>query len=411
MSEYKEHADQSPSTAHQWLICALSVLAQKNIPNESSTYSEEGTAAHEYAALWLITGVPPQLPWKAKNGFEFSNDPDESGDQMGAIRVYVNKVLELKADGKIFVEQRTPIEFLTGEKGACGTTDVFIVSKDGKTVYVIDFKFGQGVRVDADNNPQIQMYILGVLNQFEVVLDEVENIYGVIIQSRLGHYSECKYSKEDLDVFADEVKFKSNFIQRTLRGEVKIIPEQDYVPGEKQCRFCRAKSICPALAEHTLKITADDFVSLDSKPKFDNALAKIETIDNTKLAWFMQNLGLIEDWIGAVRARAEIELFAGHDVPGFKLVQGKKGNRKWEDEKLVEQTMKDWRMKTDDIYKMKVISPADAEKAFKEQPKRWAKLQELITQNEGKPSVAPSTDPRPALELGAREDDFDVIEG
>ena len=413
MTEYKEHADQPPSSAHQWLRCPLSVLAQKNIPNESSSYSEEGTAAHEYAALWLETGMPPILPWKAKNGFEFSNDPQVSGDQIDAIREYVTKVLELKGDGNLFIEQRTSIEFLTGEEGACGTTDAFILSKDGKTVRIVDLKFGQGVRVDAKDNPQIQMYVLGVLNQFEVVLGNVERIYGVIIQPRLDHYSECEYSWDELRDFAEDVKFKSNFIQRTLNGTVKIIPEQDYVPGEKQCRFCRAKATCPALAEHTMKILAEDFVSLDNKPiaKLEKSLAKLEHIDNAKLAWFMQNLGLVEDWIAAVRGRVEAELFAGREVPGFKIVAGKRGNRKWDNESLAEKAMIEMEVAPAEMYRTKLISPADAEKALKKkQPAKWAKLSELITQSEGSPSVAPSTDPRPALSITAIEDDFDVIE-
>ena len=152
---------------------------------------------------------------------------------------------------------------------------------------------------------------------------------------------------------------------------------------------------------------------LSNKPiaKLEKSLAKLEHIDNAKLAWFMQNLGLVEDWIAAVRGRVEAELFAGREVPGFKIVAGKRGNRKWDNESLAEKAMIEMEVAPAEMYRTKLISPADAEKALKKkQPAKWAKLSELITQSEGSPSVAPSTDPRPALSITAIEDDFDVIE-
>ena len=151
-------------------------------------------------------------------------------------------------------------------------------------------------------------------------------------------------------------------------------------------------------------------ISKNPVAKLNPAIQKLHHATNEQLSWFMQNLGLIEDWVKAVRAKTEGELLAGHDVPGFKIVAGKKGNRKWEDEKLAETEMRAWRLKHSEMYKSELISPAVAEKFFKSNPKRWAKLSALIVQNEGKPSVAPSTDPRPQLQIGAVEDDFEVIE-
>jgi hypothetical protein len=108
-----------------------------------------------------------------------------------------------------------------------------------------------------------------------------------------------------------------------------------------------------------------------------------------------------------VRKRAHKELAEGRAVPGYKLVLGKKGARAWEDEAAAEAAMKAMRLKQDQMYQFKVISPTTAEKLLaKESPRRWATLQKLITQSDGKPTVAPASDARPALEVKPVADDF-----
>jgi hypothetical protein len=115
---------------------------------------------------------------------------------------------------------------------------------------------------------------------------------------------------------------------------------------------------------------------------------------------------------GGYGAQAEAELFAGRDVPGFKLVEGRRGARAWGDAAEVESEMKKMRIKQDVMYDLKLISPTSAEKAFKDGtigPRQWPKLQSMITQAQGKPSVAPASDKRPALVLQAAEDEFENL--
>lgn len=384
--------DLRPSGAPSWMRCPGFVVLGRTFPNTSSVYAAEGTKAHAIAAALL-------------------NDKTVDGEIDSAIFEYVNFVKERAQGHTLMVEQTVFIEDITGEKGATGTGDVFIISADGKTLIGIDLKFGMGNRIDAQNNEQGMIYLGAALRQFGLIYN-FEKFVFIINQPRLHHVSEWEFSREQLETFLDEVKFRADFILRVLKGETKFIPEQDLTPGEKQCRFCRAAAICPALAKHVLAVAADDFVDLTAKvpAKFNNALSKLETIDNQKLSWFMQNTGLMEDFIKAVRAKTEAELFAGRDVPGYKLVEGKRGNRKWIDETAAEDAMLELAEIEGDIYTQEVISVSKAEKLFKKEPKKWAKLHEFITQNEGKPSVAPSTDPRPALQIGNIADSFEVIE-
>lgn len=181
--------------------------------------------------------------------------------------------------------------------------------------------------------------------------------------------------------------------------------QQAYLnPGEKQCRFCKAKATCPALRAEVADVvheaaTLDDFADL--VPQVPDS----QTGDNY-LSVAMSKVDVVEQWCKAVRAEVERRLLAGQTVEGYKLVEGKRGNRKWADAEAVEKLLKSFRMRQDEMYDLSLISPTKAEKLFKENPKRWAKVQEHVTQSEGKPSVAPATDKRPALAVPSVADDF-----
>ena len=136
------------------------------------------------------------------------------------------------------------------------------------------------------------------------------------------------------------------------------------------------------------------------------------TASNSESAWLaacLSKVDLIEDWCKAVRAEAEHRLCEGQPVPGYKLVQGKRGNRCWADEAEAETALKLMRVKTEHMYNFKLISPPQAEKLAKAKvigPRQWPKLQALITQSEGGHHVAPESDPRPAITVAITPDDF-----
>ena len=121
----------------------------------------------------------------------------------------------------------------------------------------------------------------------------------------------------------------------------------------------------------------------------------------------MAKVGLIEDWCKSIRGEIERRLFAGVEVEGYKLVEGKQGNRAWADAAEAEATMKSMRLKMDEMYEQKIISPTTAEKLLKKNaPKKWERLQKHVTRAPGKPSVAPATDPRPGMAIVATASDF-----
>ncbi|MEY2680658.1 MAG: hypothetical protein RL661_889 [Pseudomonadota bacterium] len=198
--------------------------------------------------------------------------------------------------------------------------------------------------------------------------------------------------------FGDEVRAAVLATQR---------PDAEIVPGLKQCRFCPAADTCTALAEHIYASIADDFVDLDDPmPKLKTAMDR--EMDAHQLAQAMASLDLITNWVKTIRKRVFEEFKNGREVPGFKVVKGKRGNRKWLDETIVWQLFQEAGIDTEEYVDVSLISPTKASKAFK-----GTDLWELLAENhifqpEGQPSIAPTTDKRPAISIN--DDYFEDFE-
>jgi hypothetical protein len=377
------------------MACPGSVTLEADIPDTSSAYAREGTAAHELAAMVLEDPASHASDYVGKK-IAFNDHGEDvlwliTKDMAEYVDDYVKFVRE-RAEGKILhVECRLSIGHITSEDGATGTSDVVIIDREQEAIEVIDLKYGMGVRVDAEHNAQMQMYALGALYEYELISD-FSWVTMVIHQPRLNHVSEWNIPVDQLLRFGDEARLAAD----KVRWE-----EPTFNAGEKQCRFCKAKATCPTLRAEITEIvggvaTLDDFIpeTVDS-----------QTGDNY-LPMAMSKVGLVEDWCKAVRAEVERRLLAGQTVDGYKLVEGRKGNRAWSDEDAVEKLFKSFRLRQEEMYDFKLISATKAEKLLKENPKRWAKTEQLITRSDGKPSVAPATDKRPAMDVKPVLDDF-----
>lgn len=373
------HAVLSPSSAHRWLVCPGSVALEAGIPNRSSKYADEGTKAHDLAARVLNTGLMPAC---------------EDREMGKYVKQYNDSVRRYRQDndGCLLVEQQLNLEPITGEKEAFGTADAVIISDDGKELQIHDLKYGMGVEVSAENNEQLMIYALAALEQY-AMMGNFERVKLVIHQVRLrSEPDEWEVKVSDLGEFFVDVRVAA--VKALKLGNENLL-----MPTEKACRFCRAKSTCPALGQ---KIeSAVGFSDLDTEVEPAKAIVTQERMasiaDAEKLSRLLPLVPLIEQWCKAVKTRADAILLAGEHLPGYKLVEGKRGNRTWSDEEKAEAELKAMRYKIEDMYNLKLISPTDAEKLMADNPRRWKKVQELITRSDGKPTVVPETDKRPAI--------------
>lgn len=397
------HARLSPSSAHRWMRCPGSLALESTQPDKSSAFAEEGTRAHELAEKILNGRL---------QGFEHQGGTDP--EMHDYVLRYVDAVWTLAEGNELMVEQRVDFSHIVGVENSFGTADAVVIV--GNELQIHDLKYGRGVQVDAEQNEQLQLYALGALEQFNLLYD-FDSVRLFIHQPRLNHVSEWALSVEELEAFGQRAQeAAANVIVMFNIAEcegVNTLPLENFTPGEKQCRFCKASAICTAREQFHMQTVAGDFDDLTAPVSelITNAIARVPMLTNEQLAEIYGQADFLESWLKAIRDRVNSELNAGHPVPGFKLVTGKQGDRAWRNEVEAEELLKSFRLKQDQMYSQKVISPTQAEKLLKkESPRRWTKVEALITRSDGKPTIAPESDPRPALNVNPVNDFDDVSE-
>ncbi len=425
------HAKLSPSSAHRWMQCAGSMVLEKDFPDSSSEHAEQGTAAHFLASECLEQGKDAtdflnqtivvsngSTHWASENESVktafFTVDLEMSEN----IQIYLDAVRSQAVGNELLVEQRVDFSSYISAENAFGTSDVIILTDD--EIQVHDLKYGRGVKVYAENNEQLKLYALGALNNFGAFGD-FKQVRQVIHQPRLNHYSEAVCTVDELLEFAREAKNQVQYIRcleeglETGDGGAIADFSSSFNPGEKQCQWCKAKATCPALAEHILKTVAgevEDLDAVDLNAQINTATGEVTNLENDRLSKFFSAIPMIEGWIKAVSGLVHNKLHQGESVPGYKIVQGKQGNRTWENAEEAEQLLKSMRLKTDQMYDLKLISPTTAEKLKNENVigvRQWTKVENLITRADGKPTVVPESDKRPALIVNP-ENDFNNLD-
>ncbi len=417
----------------------LEPIAAANKTGDANQYSAWGTVAHELAADYLRN--PATCDPYDRIGEQFLLDawgnivyrdcvPAEPvpfrvtvDEEMAAcVADYAKHVAELRGDdGSLFVETRVFYGRHLGERDAeaFGTADAIIVR--GDELIVCDLKTGMGVEVDPTDNPQLMLYALGAWTWIEELIG-VEGITRVrlcISQPRVSvALKEHVISVADLLEWAGKAQAA---VYRSVRAEEEHAAgnqeafETFLSPGE-ECKFCKARATCPKLRAEVASTvfdlapaTPDEFVVMSQNPTGSDLGPGF---DDEWLAASMAAVDLIEDWCKAVRAEVESRLLAGKQVTGWKLVEGRRGNRQWTDKAEAEKVLKGMRLKADDMYTKVLVTPPQAEKLVKAgtlTDRQWQRVRQLITQSEGKPSVAPESDKRPPLVIGARVDEFDNL--
>ena len=413
------HAKLSASGSKRWISCSASVKAEEGLPDSSSIFAQEGTAAHTLAERCLNYNRPAtffigeQISVE-KTFFEYLVDEDMAA----AVQVYVDYCNNL------------PVEISMREKRVCfdkwvpdgfGTSDFIGIeerktrSGNTKVIHVVDLKYGKGVMVDALDNSQAMLYGLGTIQTLGFIygFDENDIVNCVIVQPRLDHISEFSITVGDLLRWADKVVIpavKDAFSDNPTFG-----------PGEEQCRWCKAKGSCKALKDEMFKAVYEDFGVINGETKmFDRG--KLSPVE---LSEVMQKIPMIKSWAKAVEAHAFNELVQGKKIPGYKIVKGKAGNRTWNDTKeVVKYLTGELKFDIKDITTADIKTPAVIEKLLKASKVAKEKMARFVkpkkgseekpnlfwSQPEGNPTIAPEADKRDELVLKPSvESDFTAI--
>lgn len=372
----RDHALLSASSAHRWLNCPPSAVAAEAYPNESTEFTREGTLAHEVAEH-VARGGHTDLEALQKWEKGYTHEMLECAEGYAE---YIQEQLHIP-NATILLEQR--VDFSTWVPHGFGTADCILLQ--GDTMDIIDYKYGQGVAVSAGDNPQMMLYALGALNDFGFAYD-VEKVRMHIYQPRINNVSVAEIIVSDLMEWAEqEVK---------PRAQLAIKGEGEYSAGS-HCKFCPHAGRCRALNSACVEYVETHGVR-----------AEVPTLAPWEVAAVLEMEPLVSLWLKKVKAQALNTLMDGGEVPGYKVVAGKLGNRKWVDELKVAEALDAAGYGPGEYTETTLLSPAAMDKALGK--KKVAELLDsLIDRSPGAPTVVPESDKRPKLDrLAEAKEDF-----
>ena len=371
----REHALLSASSAARWLACPPSAVAAEAYPQQDTPFTREGTLAHEVAELtarrYLENGPGPEV------------GEDVTSEMLACAMDYTDYIQEQIKDpaAVILLEQR--VDFSPWVPDGFGTCDCIIIQ--GDTLTIIDYKYGQGVAVSAVDNPQMKLYALGALNDYGIAYD-VARVEMHIFQPRIENISTDALTVEELTEWAE--KTVKPTAEKAFKGK------GTYTPGA-HCTFCPHAGRCKALTK-----VCTEYVNTHGLRVAVPVLAPHEVAEVLKME------PLVSLWLKRVKDQALTTLLDGGEIPGYKVVEGKLGNRKWSDELKVAAALEAAGVSRDDYTETKLLTPAGMDKALGK--KRVAELlTDLIDRSPGAPTIAPATDKRPAYDrLAEAQNDF-----
>lgn len=374
-----KHAVLSASASHRWLHCNPSARLELEFNDRETAAAAEGTAAHALCEHKLRRKLKLRSERPISN---FDNDEMEqyTDDYTDFVMEQVIRERRRDAETQVLIEQR--LDFSCYVPDGFGTGDCLIISKG--RLHFVDFKYGQGVLVEAEENPQMKLYALGALREFGEKY-QIKKIKMTIFQPRRDNVSTWEITAARLKRWAEK-DLKPRAV-KAYNGE------GEYCPGE-WCLFCKAAVKCRARAEEKLKLAQSEFKlpPLLTDAEIEAVLAKLPDI---------------KKWAEEIQEYALQAALGGKQWQGFKLVEGR-SNRKYADEEAVVKAAK--AAGYHDIYKQTLIPITEMERLMGK--KEFATiLGGLIVKPQGKPTLVEDTDKREAIQVSNPKNEFSEIKG
>ena len=368
------HALLSPSAAHRWMNCPPSACLEREFPSSSSEVAAEGTAAHALCEHKLHKFLKLRSK-RPQSDFE-DDEMDRCSDDYV---LFVQERMREITSPMVLVEQRLDLTRYVPE--AFGTADCIIVG--GDRLHIVDFKYGMGVLVEAEHNPQMMLYALGALELLDGIYD-IQKISVSIFQPRRENVCTWSLPKEELLRWA-----RDDLVEK---ARLAYAGEGEYCAGE-WCTFCRASVRCRARAEEKLRLAKEEFKypPLITDEEIEDVLGEIPELIK---------------WANAILAYAtDAAVNHGKEWTGFKIVEGR-SVRRYKDEDTVAREAES--AGYTDIFDKKLISLTQMEKLMGKKAFTDI-LGGLIEKPPGKPTLVPVSDKRPAIHTGSAQSEFTAI--
>lgn len=391
----RAHALLSASGSKQWMTCTPSARLEEHFPEEDeSIFAKEGTLAHEFGELELLKIMKLINIFGYKNKIKELRSHELYTDEMeGFVEEYVTTVIEQlnSSEGaELIIEER--VDFTRYVPEGFGTCDALIAAFKIRKLFTTDLKYGKGVQVYAEDNPQLKLYALGALEKFRDPLDGTypfDTVVLTIVQPRLNHIDSWEISVEDLLKWAEG--------ELTQKAKEAFAGTGTMVAGT-HCRFCKFAPRCKALSEYSIESAKLDFLLDD--PEYPEEVG----LSDKELAELYRKIPILSIWINKVEEYMLKEALSGKKWESLKLVEGR-SNRMWQDKEGVEKILLDNLYSEDDILIKKlagigVIEKLTGKAEFKEL------LSDLVIRPAGKASLVPAEDKRPEMGLQSAKRDF-----
>ena len=367
-----KHAVLSASSSHRWLACPPSARICAASEDTPSEFALQGTDAHSLCEYKLKKALGKRVRDPTEDLTYFDKEMDECSDE------YVSFVLEKFEEAKelcedpiVLVEQR--LDFSRWVPDGFGTGDCVIIAD--KTLTVIDFKYGMGVLVEAKENPQMMCYALGALDLFDDLYD-IEEVTMAIFQPRKSNVSISTMTKDDLLRWGDAVLAPTAQLAYKGEGEFKA--------GE-HCRFCKIKTNCRKRAEYNMALA-----------QYDCQMP--EGLTETEIEAILEKADSFVSWISDIKDYALEKALAGTSWKGWKIVEGRSTRRYLNDAVVADKVQR----AGFDPYEHKVLGVTAMTRMLGK--KNFEELLEgLIEKPEGKPTLVPESDKRPAMNIAAND--------
>ena len=359
-----KHAMLSASSAHRWLNCTPSARLEQEFKDRQTEAAAEGTAAHALAEYKLRRALHQQAK-RPVSRYANSEMDEYTEDYAQFVQEAIAEAKRYCADPVVHIEQR--LDFSDYVPDGFGTGDCVIVAD--RRLHIIDFKYGQGVLVEAEHNPQMKLYALGALHVYDALYD-VDEVSMTIYQPRRANVSTWTISVDELKAWAEN--------ELRPRARLAYSGEGEYCPGA-WCMFCRAAVKCRARAEDKLRLAQYEF-------------AQPPVLTDGEIAGILGKLDDLVRWATDIREYALSAALSGVHFDGWKVVEGR-ANRRYTDEAAAAQAV----IATGhDPYEHRLLGISAMEKLLGR--KKFSEvLGELVERPQGKPTLVPASDKRPAL--------------